>query len=376
MGGGIMKIQIDKIKIAERIRKEVTKVDELAANIRERGLITPIAVMDIGGGEYQLLAGLRRIRAMEMNGEAEIDAKVFPVFEAEDALKIEYSENEQREGFTFSEKMEYAAVIEEIEKAKARERQVEGGQRKLPLQGPEVNGRQKRETRSVVGEKIGISGKQYDRAKYITKNAPQEVIGELDRGERTIRGTYDELRATEHERASQPSDQPEVTSGYKNELRSIVGEKIGMTGTQYNRAKFIAANAPTEVLDEIDRGERSIGGTYDELRAKETGRVKRKHNKKDPRYLEALAKDAEYAAMRREFDDLPPEGKIEELQRQLRETKARAASAESDLSREKELRKNYEYHYKGTLEMMQRQLEEANQIIHELKAKYEPNSLG
>ena len=45
----------------------------------------------------------------------------------------------------------------------------------------------------------------------------------------------------------------------------------------------------------------------------------------------------------------------------------RAVSAESDLSREKELRKNYEYHYKGTLEMMQNQLAEANAKIHELE---------
>ena len=345
----------------------------MAANIRERGLITPIAVMDIGGGEYQLLAGLRRIRAMEMNGEAEIDAKIFPVFEAEDALKIEYSKNEQREGFTLVEKLEYARVLEEIESMKALQRKAVGGKGGLvkdKAHGPYLSGQR----RDIIGDKIGMSGKQYDRVKFIAANAPTETLDAIDRGERSIRGTYDELRAAEYDRVCQPSDQLETVSGYKNEMRSIVGEKIGMTGTQYNRAKFIAANAPTEVLDEIDRGERSIGGTYDELRAKETGRVKRKHSKKDPRYLEALAKDAEYAKMRREFDNLPPEGKIEELERLLKEARARAASAESDLFREKELRKNYEYHYKGTLEMMRNQLAEANQIIHELKAKYEPAS--
>jgi len=73
-----MKIEIGKIKITKRIR--------------ELGLITPIAVMRLDGGEFHLLAGLRRIRAMEFNGETEIGAKVFPVSDAEEALRIEYSD--------------------------------------------------------------------------------------------------------------------------------------------------------------------------------------------------------------------------------------------------------------------------------------------
>ena len=84
-----MKIAIDKIKITERIRKNITSIDELAANIRVHGLITPIAVMQLDGEEYQLLAGLRRIRAMELIGETEIDAKVFNTLDAEEALQIE-----------------------------------------------------------------------------------------------------------------------------------------------------------------------------------------------------------------------------------------------------------------------------------------------
>jgi len=115
------------IRVTERIRKEINKVDELAANIRAHGLISPIAVMRLDGGEYQLLAGLRRLRAMELNGETEIDAKVFSSINAEDALRFEHSENIQREPFTYSEKMDYSRLIEEIEAAKAIERKAAGG---------------------------------------------------------------------------------------------------------------------------------------------------------------------------------------------------------------------------------------------------------
>jgi ParB-like chromosome segregation protein Spo0J len=36
-----MRIEIEKIRVASRIRKEVNKVEELAANIYEHGLIAP-----------------------------------------------------------------------------------------------------------------------------------------------------------------------------------------------------------------------------------------------------------------------------------------------------------------------------------------------
>ncbi len=62
-----MKIAISSIKITERIRKDIRNVDVLAEDIRRNGLICPIAVMT-SGGEYKLLAGLRRLRAMELNG--------------------------------------------------------------------------------------------------------------------------------------------------------------------------------------------------------------------------------------------------------------------------------------------------------------------
>ncbi|GHU51781.1 hypothetical protein AGMMS49975_06280 [Clostridia bacterium] len=48
-------------------------------------------------------------------------------------LKIEFSENEQREPFTYSEKMDYARLIEEIETAKAKERMLLGKSNPVPL---------------------------------------------------------------------------------------------------------------------------------------------------------------------------------------------------------------------------------------------------
>lgn len=188
-----MNIAVENIKVMERIRKLTSGVDELAKDIQKNGLINPITVMAVEGeSRYQLLAGLRRLRAAQFLGWEQIEVTVVPPKDAEAALNIEYSENVQREAFTFSEKMDYARLIAEIEKAKAKERMSLGGQGKDL--GPDLKHGQRRD---IIGSKIGMSGHQYDRAAFIANHAPQEMIDELDRGERSIRGTYDVLRANE-----------------------------------------------------------------------------------------------------------------------------------------------------------------------------------
>jgi ParB-like chromosome segregation protein Spo0J len=193
-----MKVQISKIKVTSRIRKEITKIDELADDISAHGLLNPITVMPLNDGDYQLLAGLRRLRAVEMLGHDEIAVNVISPANAEEELRIEISENEQREPFTFTEKMDFARLLGDIEQAKAKERMSLGGKGGIDLEGkdrgPYLEGKQ---SRDVIGEKIGMSGRQYDRAKYIADNASAEVIEELDNGKRSIRPTYDELRAAE-----------------------------------------------------------------------------------------------------------------------------------------------------------------------------------
>ncbi len=107
-----MNISIDKIRVTERIRKLASGVDELAKDIQKNGLINPITVMATDTGDrYQLLAGLRRLRAAQSLGWTQIDVTVVPPKDAEAALNIEYSENVQREAFTFSEKMDYARAM-------------------------------------------------------------------------------------------------------------------------------------------------------------------------------------------------------------------------------------------------------------------------
>jgi ParB family chromosome partitioning protein len=126
MGGLIMKAMIKQILVKERIRKDIATISELAEDIRKSGLLHPVTVMMLDGGKYQLLAGLRRLKAVQSMSLTEIEITVVFPTDAEAALHIEISENEQREEFTYSEKMDYARLLKDIERAKANERMLAG----------------------------------------------------------------------------------------------------------------------------------------------------------------------------------------------------------------------------------------------------------
>ena len=55
---------------------EATGLAELAASIREHGVLQPILVRPLGNNEYQIIAGERRWRASKAAGLATIPALV------------------------------------------------------------------------------------------------------------------------------------------------------------------------------------------------------------------------------------------------------------------------------------------------------------
>ncbi|MWF62701.1 hypothetical protein GQL62_00945 [Staphylococcus haemolyticus] len=185
-----MLIDINKVTVGKRIRKDYGDIASLADDIQDRGLINPPVVTP----DYELIAGERRLEAMKKLDYKQIEVRVMSVEDQEHQLKIEISENEERKEFTYSEKMDYAKQLERIEAKKAKQRK----KRKSfdPDHGPE----QKGETRDIVGKASGFgSGRTYARAKYIYENADDETIKEVDEGKKSIRKAHDELRAKQKE---------------------------------------------------------------------------------------------------------------------------------------------------------------------------------
>ncbi|MBQ9648137.1 MAG: ParB N-terminal domain-containing protein [Oscillospiraceae bacterium] len=65
-----MLIDIDKIIVGDRIRKDFGDIEELAYDIEENTLLNALVVTPSGNGDgtYLLIAGERRLRACKMLG--------------------------------------------------------------------------------------------------------------------------------------------------------------------------------------------------------------------------------------------------------------------------------------------------------------------
>ncbi|WKL02450.1 ParB N-terminal domain-containing protein [Paenibacillus amylolyticus] len=166
-----MLIDINKIKVSDRIRKDFGGIEELAKDIEQNGLINPIVVTP----DYQLIAGERRLRAHQYLGRKEVVVRVMEISDFEHQLRLEISENEHRKEFTFSERVEWAKRLEEVERIKAKDRMA-GGKENVP-EHPAG------QVRDIVADQAGFgSGRTYDKAKYIMENATPEIIQQLDEG--------------------------------------------------------------------------------------------------------------------------------------------------------------------------------------------------
>jgi ParB family transcriptional regulator, chromosome partitioning protein len=99
---GVRVVHIERIEPnpeQPRMVFEQDALDELAASIREHGVLQPILVRPLGPNTYQIVAGERRWRASKQAGLATIPALIEDI-DDDTALEIAIIENLQREDLT------------------------------------------------------------------------------------------------------------------------------------------------------------------------------------------------------------------------------------------------------------------------------------
>lgn len=104
----IVNIPIDEIAPNPyQPRKEFNgpSLSDLAASIKEYGVLQPINVRKIGERGFELISGERRLRASKLAGESHIPAVIIEVVEQDSAI-IALIENLQREDLNFIEEAE------------------------------------------------------------------------------------------------------------------------------------------------------------------------------------------------------------------------------------------------------------------------------
>jgi ParB family chromosome partitioning protein len=113
---GVFQVETALIKdnrLQPRQTYDVVKIDELAASIKEKGLLQPILVRRAGQG-YEVIAGERRLKAARKLGLAKIPVIVKDVDDKE-ALVFALIENIQREELNAIEEAEsFRRLVEEF----------------------------------------------------------------------------------------------------------------------------------------------------------------------------------------------------------------------------------------------------------------------
>jgi ParB family chromosome partitioning protein len=89
-------------------------LDELAASIRQLGIIQPLTVRSLGGGQFELISGERRLRASRRAGLKRVPAYVRDA-DTEAMLEMALVENVQREDLNpIEEALGYQRLIDEV----------------------------------------------------------------------------------------------------------------------------------------------------------------------------------------------------------------------------------------------------------------------
>ena len=211
-------LPVGSIRVAERIRKDNGGLEELANDIREHGLINPITVMEQTEGGYVLIAGLRRLKAMELLGAKEIRATVMTALEAAEMLMLEIAENEQRKEFTVSEKLAFAEKLKAVEAEKAKQRQIRKSSNFVVAnRPPQTKHAETGKARDIVAQKAGFtSTTQMRRAQAVSESRP-DLMEQVDKGEKSISGAYSDMQ-----RGTTGGEKPKTDDGV---LAGLIQEK-------------------------------------------------------------------------------------------------------------------------------------------------------
>ncbi len=114
--GALVRIDIDRIHpnpLQPRLRFEIEKLDELAASIREKGILQPIVARPTETG-YEIIAGERRWRACQRAAIHQIPAIIQDVSD-QDMLELALIENIQRDDLSpIEEAQAYQLMVEQF----------------------------------------------------------------------------------------------------------------------------------------------------------------------------------------------------------------------------------------------------------------------
>lgn len=250
----IITIAVDKIKPNKNQPRTIfnkEKLQELAESIKQNGLIEPVVVMQsVAPGEYELIAGERRLRASKIAGMETIKAIVKDPIPDKDKLDIALIENIQREDLNPIEEalaykkysQEYKYTQEEIAKAVNKNRSVIANTMRL-LNLPE-------NIQNMIIEGKISAGHGRMLASITDETKLQELVNKILEQGLTVRDIEAVVAQTKGKKVAKETEQDLEIVNLIEDLQRMYGTKIAITGNG-KKGKIILNYSNLDDLERI-----------------------------------------------------------------------------------------------------------------------------
>jgi ParB family chromosome partitioning protein len=213
--GGVRMVPVEHITPnpeQPRLVFDETSLEELAASIREHGVLQPILVRPLDNGGYQLIAGERRWRASRAAGHATIPALVEEI-DDDTALEISIIENLQREDLSpLDEASMYDRMVRDhgysvrkLAQKLGKDKGYLENRLRLADAPPEV--------RELVSLRKDTLSHAYELLKVDDPRKRKRLAAQVARGELTLIKLRDKIEGRRTRRSTEPEAELEETDG-------------------------------------------------------------------------------------------------------------------------------------------------------------------
>ena len=162
-------IDIDSLIPSKNNFYGIRQIEDLAASIKENGLMHNLVVRKASEDKYEIISGERRYQALKELGYKKVPCKVIQECNDLDAELMLIQANAEQRELTASEKMEGIKRLKIIYEAKR-------------ARGEKLNGK----TRDLIGKDLGLSGVQVGRYQKIDKDLIEPLKDKLKNDDITI----------------------------------------------------------------------------------------------------------------------------------------------------------------------------------------------
>jgi ParB family chromosome partitioning protein len=206
---GVRNIPIDRIEpnpAQPRMIIDPAALRELAASVREHGVLQPVLVRPLDDGRYQLIAGERRWRAARLAQQSTVPAMIEEI-DDDTALEISIIENLQREDLSPLEEaemyrrmtVEHGYSVRKLAHKLGKDKGYIENRLRLADAPPEI--------RDLVATRRDTLSHAYELMKVVDPRKRKRLAEQVARGELTLLRLRDRIEGRRRRRPEAPSEE-------------------------------------------------------------------------------------------------------------------------------------------------------------------------